>query len=158
MNKMLKKEDLEIIMCLRNNSRMTLTDISKKTGVPISTIYDKMKTDKFRIIQQNVSLIDFTKLGMACRILVAIKINKAQREEMKEFIHKNHNINSFYKINNDYDFLIEALFRNVKEVEEFLEKLDERFEIQQKDVYYIIDEIKREQFLTDQLHLKMIAS
>ena len=40
---MLNKKDLKFITLLRQNSRETLTNISKKTKIPISTLYDKMQ-------------------------------------------------------------------------------------------------------------------
>ena len=54
-----------------------------------------------------------------------------------------------YKINNKYDFLVEAVFRNLQE-------LDEKFKIEQKDSYHIIDDIKREGFLSDQKTVELL--
>ena len=49
--------------------------------------------------------------------------------------------------------MIEAIFRNIKEMEEFLEKLEERFNIEQKEYFYVIDELKREAFLEENIVL-----
>jgi hypothetical protein len=53
-----------------------------------------------------------------------------------------------YKINNGFDFLLEVVFRDISEMEDFLETVDERFKLKAKQVYYIIDDIVRENFMT----------
>jgi hypothetical protein len=61
---------------------------------------------------------------------------------------KSLNVNSVYKINNGFHFLAECIFRDVKELEEFVDQIDERFSVRSKEVHYIIDDIKRESFLS----------
>ena len=61
---------------------------------------------------------------------------------------KSENVNCLYKINNGFDFMAETIFRSMNELEEFLESLDQRFKLVSKQVYFIIEEIAREQFLT----------
>ena len=39
----MKKTDTIIISQLRTNGRMQITDLSRKTGLPVSTIHDKIK-------------------------------------------------------------------------------------------------------------------
>jgi hypothetical protein len=77
---------------------------------------------------------------------------------MQAFLMKHPNINSANKINNGYDFLVEAVFRELKDVDEFLEKVDERFKVQEKHVYYIIDELGREMFMTDKVHSEIVGA
>ena len=56
---------------------------------------------------------------------------------------------SIFRINNGFDFIVEAVFKNINELENFIESLEDKFKIKSKNVYYIIDEIKREKFMTD---------
>ena len=78
-----------------------------------------------------------------------LRVHKDSKEPIRQFLEKHVNANSLYKINNGYDFLIEGVFRHLKDVEDFLEKLEEKFEVMEKQVYYIIDDIKRETFMED---------
>ena len=48
------------------------------------------------------------------------------------------------KINNGFDYMFEAVFSNIKDMEDFMEGIDQRFKIENKEVYYIVDEIKKE--------------
>jgi len=47
--------------------------------------------------------------------------------------------------------LVEGVFHNLREIDEFLDSVEEKFTIQQKQVYYIIDELAREKFLEEEI-------
>ncbi|MDP2906637.1 MAG: Lrp/AsnC family transcriptional regulator [Nanoarchaeota archaeon] len=145
----MKKTDLLIISSLRQNAREKLTEMSKKTRIPVSTIFDRIKTHEGGIIKKHTALVDFGKLGYNTRANIILKVNKNDREAMKEFLMKHNSINSAFKINNGYDFLIEAIFSNMKEVEDFTDLLEEKFSIKAKQVFYIIDDLKKEEFLSN---------
>ena len=147
---MLAKKDMQIIANLRQNSRMSLTKMSRKTAIPVSTIFDKLKVYEGKLIQKHTSLLDFAKLGYNTRANITLKTNKDKREELKQFLTKHQNINSVYKINNGYDFLAEAVFKNIRELEDFLELLEEKFDVTERNVYYIIEDIKREAFMNNE--------
>ena len=143
----MKKKDILIISKLRSNSRETLTNLSRATKIPVSTIYDRMKNHYGDIIRKHTVLLDFNKLGFNTRAHILIKVKKEDKELFKEALIKNSNINSIFKINNGYDYLIEAVFRNIQEIENFMEAIESKFKVLNRQVFYIIDELKREDFL-----------
>ncbi len=142
------KKDIKILSYLRKNSRERLTKISKKTGVPVSTIFDRMRMHYSGLIQKYTTLINFQVLGFNSKACIILKIDRDQRENLKEFISQSQCINSAYKINNGYDFFIEVISKNMRELEDFVEQLEEKFIIREKHVFYIVEDIKREDFLT----------
>ncbi|MCX6709591.1 MAG: hypothetical protein NTV63_01385 [Candidatus Woesearchaeota archaeon] len=154
---MISKKDLLIISELRKNSRESLTNMSKKIHIPISTIYDRLRLNEGGLIRKNTSLIDFSKIGFYTHANLLLKAEDHENKDaLKEFLIKNHNINSVFRINNGFDFLAEGVFKHIKELEEFLENLEGKFKIQEKQVYYIIEELKREAFLSDGQLIDMI--
>lgn len=144
---MLKKSDLLFLTYLRQDSRQTLTKISRKTKIPISTLYDKLRQHERSLILKHTTLIDFNKLGFNSRAKIMLAIAREDRDKLKSFLKEYQCINSLYKVNNGYDFLAEGVFENVKELEDFLELLETKFRIQDKKVFYVIEDIKREGFL-----------
>lgn len=150
------KKDLLIIAHLRRNARQRITSVSKKIQIPVSTIFDRIKAQEHNAIKKHVALLDFSKLGFNARANIVVKVDRSQREELQEFLMKNWNVNSLAKINNGYDFLAEVIFRNIKDAEDFVEQLEDRFKIKAKEVYYIIDELKREEFLADPMTVDLI--
>jgi DNA-binding Lrp family transcriptional regulator len=143
---MFKKKDLMLTAYLRQNSRTSLTILSRKTGVPVSTIFDRLKSNK--VILKNTALLDFNKLGYSTRANILLRGRKDRKEKLMEFLVNSFNVNSLYKVNNGYHFMAECIFKDIKELEDFLEVLDERFAVKTKEVHYIIDELKKEAFLS----------
>ena len=154
---MLIKKDLQIISNLRKNARMSLTNMSKLTNIPISTISDRLRVHESSIIKKHTTLIDFEKLGFNIRANVCVKIDKEKRDEVKWFLVKHQNVNSIFRINNGYDFLFEGIFRHIKDLEDFIEKLEGRFNVKQRQVYYLIEDIKIEEFMADPQLIDMVG-
>jgi len=146
-------KDVLILTELRKNARAQLTDISKKTKIPISTIYDRLTNRSNSFILRHATLLRFDELGYNARANICIKCSKSSKKEVYENLGKHPNINSMYKINNGFDFMIEVIFKNVKDLEEFIEQLEDNYSIRQKEVYYIIDEILKENFFTSTLQV-----
>ncbi|MBN1157224.1 Lrp/AsnC family transcriptional regulator [Candidatus Woesearchaeota archaeon] len=151
----MNKKDMLIISHLRKDGRASLTDLSRKTNIPVSTIFDRIKHhDGF--IKRHAVLIDFARLGYNTRANILIKVDRAEREEVKNYLLNNLSVNSVYKVNSNHDFMIDAVFKDIKEMEEFQERMDEKFKIKNKQIYYIIDELKKEEFLAHPEMMKML--
>ncbi|MAG16041.1 hypothetical protein CMO88_03190 [Candidatus Woesearchaeota archaeon] len=155
---MISKKDLVIITHLRKNCRETLTDMAKKSRIPISTIYEKIKRNEDRLIRKHTCLVDFTKLGFNTRAKIAIQANISHKKDLTDFLLKHQNINSIFKINNGYDYLIEGVFKNMVDLENFLETLQTKFKIKKQETYFIIDDIKREAFMSDPSTLDLVLT
>ncbi len=141
------EKELKMLSYLRKNGRERLTKISRQTKMPVSTLFDMLqKTNK---IVKNTCLLDFSKLGFSIRANVILKVKPTQRTQLKEFLINYVNLNSLYQINNGYDFMVEVVCQELDELETFLEKIEDDFDIVEKNVYYIIKDIAREQFLSN---------
>lgn len=154
---MIPEKDWQIVSHLRQDARQTLTEMSKKTKIPISTIYDRLKQFQSDLITKHTSLIDFAKIGFTARAQIIIKVAKEEREALKEYLVKHMNINNVYKINNNFDFMAEAVFRHIKDLEDFLDDMEDKFKIKTKMVFYIIEDVKRESFLSEPELLEMVT-
>jgi DNA-binding Lrp family transcriptional regulator len=142
----MNQKDMQILKYLRQNSRIKLTSISKKTKIPISTIFDKIKQNEY--IVKYTSIIDFSKLGYYTRANIIIKVDREDKDRFKEYLIKNENINSVFKINNGFDFMFEAIFKQITDLETFYENLEKRFKIIDSKSFFLIEDLKREDFMT----------
>ena len=145
----IKTTDLALICNLRSDARTTLTELSKRTKVPISTVFDKLRNYENKFILKHTTLLDFNKFGFFARANVILKVGKKQVESIREYLSNHPNVNCLYKINNGFDFQVELIFKHMQYLEEFLDQLSSKFIIRQKVVYYLLDDIKRESFMTD---------
>ena len=121
--RMITRKDLIIIAYMRKNSRTTLTRMAKRTRTPISTVYEKLKLLKKDIIKKNTAIVDFAKIGYYARAKFVVKAKITRKKELLNYLKNHRSVNSLYTINNGYDFLFEGIFRNMKELEDFVEKL-----------------------------------
>jgi len=143
---MADKKELLILSQFRRNARENLTTTSKRIHIPISTIYDRLKKYEGGIIQRHTSLLDFTKLGYGIKIHLVLKVGLKDKMPVRKFLHMHPRTNSVFGISNGYDFMAEVILKNFKEVETFMEQL-ERFEIIDHHEFYIVSDLKREEFL-----------
>jgi DNA-binding Lrp family transcriptional regulator len=145
----LSRKDFVLFAHLRQDARAPLTTISRKTGIPVSTLFDRLKATEGGLIQRHTSLLDFSKLGFAIRATLMLKVDKADREALQDYLKKHEAVNSAFRISQDYDFLVDAIFRQLPDVQQFIQLLEGKFDIKDTKLYYIIDEIARENFLAD---------
>jgi len=154
---MLSKKEMELLCHMRANARQRLTSISRTMQTPVSTLFDKLRIQERKYIKKYTTLIDFDKLGFNTVAKIVLKVKKEDRDAVRDYLIKHQNVNSFLKINNGYDFMAEVVFRHIKELEDFIENLERKFSIKSNQVYYIIDDIKRECFMDSPMALDLLG-
>jgi len=145
----LKNKDFEIIRQLRSNSRQTLTEISKKTHIPITTLYDKLKLYEKNTIIKHTSILDFTKLGFNAKTQIYLKTTNQQRDRLKGFLTNHDNVNNVCLLSNDYDFSVEGIFEDVEKVREFMDIVENSFEVVKQQIVFVAKDIKKEGFFVN---------
>ena len=155
---LMNRKDLWVLALLRKDCRITLTDISRTTKIPISTLYDRLKNLDKSIIKRKAAMIDFSKIGFVVKSQVVFAVERAQKEEFANYLRMSINVNSLYRINNGYDYMAELLHRDLSELESFMDKLNSKFKIKDKKVFFIIEEMKKEEFLADDKALDLLES
>ncbi len=145
----MKKSEMIILSNLRNNSRQSLTRMGRRTSIPISTIYEKIRYYEEGVIKKYTVIVDFGKLGFATRVSMLLKTTKDKREELKNFLLESKSVNNIHKLNNEYDFMVDGVFRELKDVEEFLDKVENSFGVSDKKLFYIVDDLKNEGFMSN---------
>ena len=143
-----KQKDIVLFSALRKNGRMTLTNISKETHMPVSTVFEKLRHYTGGIIKKYTVLLDFAKLGYTIHVSLVLKVGC--RDKLLQFLNTHPNVNNVYRINNGYDVLCEALFKDIHTSESFLQALEE-FTIVKMEVFYVLEDVRREGFFADAL-------
>lgn len=147
----MKKNDYVILEQVREDARMKLTVMSKRTGIPVSTIHDRLKAGVDGAITKMVALLDFRLLGYTVRATIILKVDRGDRESVRAFLSASKQVNNLYKINNGFDFMIDGVFQYLQDLEKFVEELEDQFSIKDKQVYYVIEEVVREKFMGEGL-------
>ncbi|MBI2550306.1 Lrp/AsnC family transcriptional regulator [Candidatus Woesearchaeota archaeon] len=153
---MIEKDNAVLLAHLRRNARIKLTAISRKTDVPVSTIFEKINGPLRSYVQRYTCLLNNSEIGFSSRATIILKVDKEQKAEIGQHLERHPNVNSLYRINNGYDFMLDVIFKQMMDLEEFIEQLERRFRIKHKEVYFIISEVKQESFLSDPEAVKLV--
>ncbi|MFC1741649.1 Lrp/AsnC family transcriptional regulator [Nanoarchaeota archaeon] len=143
----MKRKDLLILSYLRNNARQRLTSISRRTHIPVTTIYDNVRRYEKRFIIKHASILDFKKLGFNAKTNIALKVNSS-RAELLNYLQEHPNVNSLYRTGSDFDIMAELVFRELRDVDEFLETLKTKFDVEKSLVLNITEDLRREEFMS----------
>ncbi len=141
-------KDLLTLSYLRQNGRFSLTSLAKRIGTPHSTLFDKVRAKRLPFSKHTI-LLDFDRLGFTARAQILLAVEKQDKDSLIVCLKKSANVNSLFRINNGWDVIMECVFRNMRSLEAFVEQLESKFKIKDKQVHYVIDEFKRESFLSD---------
>ena len=141
------EKDRKILHHLRRNARVALTDVAAEIGVPSSTVYDRVRKVEKEWIKKHTSLLDFGKLGYPARMMMALKITPSQTQSALDYLKAHPNVNSIYRINHGFDYLVELVFPSLASMHDFIADFNAKHTIITQQVYTIVDDIKREEFL-----------
>lgn len=145
-----KLKDLMIVSHLRQDARTTLTRMSKETKIPVSTIFDKIRFFKETgLIRKNTSIVSFERFGYNAKALMLFSACKEDRSKLVQLLQSSNHVNSLFRINSGWDLIAEVIFANFKEIEDFLESIEEEVALKERRVFYVIEDLKREEFLSN---------
>jgi len=138
--------ELNLISELRKDSNITLMFLSEKLNMPVSTVHSKIKQYSRADLIKCAYLLNFKKLGFS-KSIISIKTNFESRDEIQVFLSEHPNINNLHKINSGFDFLIEVVGKDQKEIEDFINELKSNKEVLEIQTYSVIEDIQREKYL-----------
>jgi len=121
----------KILEVLKENSRLSSGKISKKTGIPATTIFNRIKKmEKEGIIKKYTVDLDYKKIGIGIQAFVFVSqdykaFDREKQEKMLDRIAKEPGIDNVFRISGRYDLLIIFRAKDIDELDEFLIKLQE---------------------------------
>jgi DNA-binding Lrp family transcriptional regulator len=115
------KKDALIIDALKQNSRLSVRDISKKTGIRPSTVHERIKKlVKEKAIEKFTLKLDNKVVGE--NFIVFMLIKGGTTEYINSRVTTNAHIKEIFGITGEYDLLLKLKFRDVEEFNDFLIK------------------------------------
>jgi len=110
---------------LRLNARMPLTEMSRKAGLPVSTVHDQVK--KQRKSHRFTTLVDFHKLGCEVWALLFFEQGDKVRNLVGPFLQGHSNVNNvFIEVDG---FVAEVVFRTEEGFGHFLAQLQHDYDV-----------------------------
>lgn len=140
----MNEKDIMILSHLRKDARKSLVEVADETGIPVSTVYDKVRKYESSIIKKHTCIVDFQKIGYNIRVVMLLKFRNER--DFRKLVQSHANINSVFKLHDQGMYLIDCIFMYMTEMEDFLIKINEHG-IEEKNMHFISEELVRENFL-----------
>ncbi len=141
----MEKKDFLILAELRKNSRAQYSEVSRKLKIPISTVCELAA--KLAKLRTDVAMLNFAAIGYPIRIFIALAARKGKKNDLRSMIEQNKSVNTASSLQGEYDFFIDAIFRDFDAMQQFLE-LIEKF-VKRKAIFYVISIPKLEEMQVD---------
>lgn len=145
----MKKINGKMISYFRKDGRISLTALSRKTGLPVSTIHERLKRMVASKVVRPSLLLNFSSFGFNAKAFLLISVPHAEKEPLLKHLSNSYHVNSLFRINNGWTALCECIFREMVELENFVEQLERKFSVSKKEVFYVLNELSRENFLCE---------
>jgi DNA-binding Lrp family transcriptional regulator len=139
------KTDRKILNALIDNSRLSLRQIGKKTGVSVATAMNRLnKLEKSRIVENFTAKVDYEKLGYDVEVIIEIRISKGMLLEVEKKIAVNPNVFAIYDVTGAFDAVILARFINRRQMDSFLKKIQALEFVERTETKLILQTVKEE--------------
>ncbi len=117
----LSKEELKILYLLSIDSRMSYKDISRRTGVAISTVHNMIKRLKQKKIINNFTInVDFKKLGYDITALIGVIVKNGLLEDVEQKLIAHPNVVQVFTVTGSFDIMFIAKFHDTNELNQFI--------------------------------------
>ncbi len=139
--------DMRILSLLKQNGRMTASEISKKVNLSIPAVSERIrKLEEGRIIEGYTIRINREKLNFKLLAMIFVNIGKSAfipsfREEIAAF----HEVLECHHIAGEYDYLLKVLVEDTKALEYFLsDKLKKIKGVEKSSTIIILSTLKED--------------
>lgn len=126
------------------NGRTSLSELARNTGLPVSTVHDRLRQHRQNGLLRPSAIVNFEKIGLATRAHILLAVETDQKDKLYAHLKDHPNVNSLFRINNGWSAVMECVFKEMNDLENFLEQIENTFKIKQKQVHYTLEEMKRE--------------
>ncbi|MDO5851061.1 MAG: Lrp/AsnC family transcriptional regulator [Methanobacteriaceae archaeon] len=110
------QNDKKILKILSENSRTTISTISKKTGIPDTTISNRIKKLEKNTIKEYTTIINPQSVGLNITAIIIIQTESEKHENVEKQLPKLEEISEAYTISGEYDILIKVWAQTLEEL------------------------------------------
>ena len=144
---MVDETDRKILNILLENSRLSLRKIGGTAGVSVATVMNRVRRlEKEGVIRKYSAKIDYEKLDYDVEALIEVKISRIKGNpfDVDPFILNHPNVHSVLDVSGDIDHIIMVKFRNRKQLNDFLRKINSLPSIETSQTRFVLKNFKEE--------------
>jgi len=138
--------DKDILNELMVDSRHSYRDLAKKAKVSVATAMNRAKKlEKEKIIKRYTTIIDYDKIGYDLEVMIEVRISKGKLFNVEKEIASHPNVFAVYDITGDFDATIFARFKNRRQMDNFLKKIQTYDFVERTNTRIILNTIKEKE-------------
>jgi Lrp/AsnC family leucine-responsive transcriptional regulator len=139
--------DLDVLTLLREDSKRDIITIADTLKIKPSSAFKKITFLEKNIIKKHVPLIDFKKLGYNMNSFILIKVDSEEKDLLGDFLYRYKNINNLFMPTSDYDFIVQVFHKKKKNFDDFVDLINELFQVEKIIVIPLIGVLRNEDFI-----------
>ena len=122
---MMDATDLHIIRCLKENARMSASEISARVNMSVSAVIERIKKlEQTNIIKQYTIVVDHKNIGHDVIAFVTVALEHPNyHDKFIEIINKNSQINECHYMTGDLDFILKIITKSINTLTESLNEI-----------------------------------
>ncbi|MCI5866758.1 MAG: Lrp/AsnC family transcriptional regulator [Methanosphaera sp.] len=139
--------DEKILAKLVENSRMPISKISAQTGIPDSTVSNRLKKlEKSNIIDKYTTILNPEELGINVAAIIIIQTETEKHENVEKELPKLTEVSQVYSVSGEYDILIKLWAHSLDELNDIINSKIRTIDgIEELRELIIMDVLKEEQ-------------
>jgi len=137
--------DKKILNVLLANSRLSYRQIAKKAGVSPATAINRINRMRSEgIINRYTASLNYDKLGYGMHVVIEARVSKGMLFETETNIAQDPDVFAVYDVTGGFDIIIIARFKNTKQLDSFVKKLQKMPHVVRTHTKLILNVIKEE--------------
>lgn len=114
--------DMRIIGSLSGNARKPYKSIAQELGVSDSTVRKRIgRMIEDGIIKEFTVLLDYHALGRIIKAFIGLRVQPPRLKGIVEHLQENPDVQVLYRTTGDVDLFVEVIFKDMEELNGFLE-------------------------------------
>ncbi|MFH1399137.1 MAG: Lrp/AsnC family transcriptional regulator [Candidatus Woesearchaeota archaeon] len=125
----LDEKDLEILGILKQNAKLTTSQISKQTKIPITTVHNRIKKlESIGVIRNYTVVLNHQLLGKDLLVYVLVGVDQnlpgkiISQDEIAKKIKAYEEVEEANIITGDNDIIVKARFKSIAQLNNFIMK------------------------------------
>lgn len=138
--------DHAILGCLKENARMTASEIGKKINLSVSAVIERIKKlEKNEIIQGYTISLNHAKMGNGLVALMEVKLEHPKYyDDFAEMIKTNSNVQFCYYRTGEFDFMLNIFTDSADSLEKIHRSIMNMTGIQATKTHFVLKVVKND--------------
>lgn len=138
---MIQEKDFKIINVLKENSRLAIRDIAKKTGLRPSTVHDRItKLSHDNVIERFTVKLNNKQIGENFIVFMFLTTSK----DLEASFFNNKHIKEVFGVTGEYDLILKLKFKDIEQFNKFIIGLRRNEDIKKTQTMIATIDIKEE--------------